>query len=379
MKAYFHSRGCTVVTLTRLFIHPVKSMRGIGLTHALADISGLAFDRIFMITEPDGTFITARQFPQMVRFTPSPFHDGLHLTAPDGSSALVRFADFATQDAPTEVWGNHFTARIAPVAINQWLSSFFSRDVQLRWVGPQLTRRVKRHVDVPLSFADGYPYLLANEASLRDVQQRCPASVKMEQFRPNLVVSGAGAWEEDTWKVIRIGDVIFDVAKPCSRCIFTTVSPEKGQKHPSGEPLATLQTFRTAVDNGDVDFGQNLIARNSGVIRVGDEVEILATGPARAYGAAESDDTVAEQQPDATVLIDWQGQTFRGNNQQVLLEQLENQGIRVPYSCRAGICGCCRIRLVDGEVSPLKKSAIGDDGTILCCSCVPKTAIRLES
>nr|WP_282434719.1 YcbX family protein [Citrobacter sp. DNRA3] len=379
MKAYFHSRGCTVVTLTRLFIHPVKSMRGIGLTHALADISGLAFDRIFMITEPDGTFITARQFPQMVRFTPSPFHDGLHLTAPDGSSALVRFADFAPQDAPTEVWGNHFTARIAPAAINQWLSGFFSRDVQLRWVGPQLTRRVKRHVDVPLSFADGYPYLLANEASLRDVQQRCPASVKMEQFRPNIVVSGAGAWEEDTWKVIRIGEVIFDVAKPCSRCIFTTVSPEKGQKHPSGEPLVTLQTFRTAVDNGDVDFGQNLIARNSGVIRVGDEVEILATGPARAYGAAESDETTPEQQPDATVLIDWQGQTFRGNNQQVLLEQLENQGIRVPYSCRAGICGCCRIRLVEGEVSPLKKSAMGDDGTILCCSCVPKTAIRLES
>lgn len=361
-----------MVTLTRLFIHPVKSMRGIGLTHALADISGLAFDRIFMITEPDGTFITARQFPQMVRFTPSPFHDGLHLTAPDGSSALVRFADFAPQDAPTEVWGNHFTARIAPAAINQWLSGFFSREVQLRWVGPQLTRRVKRHVDVPLSFADGYPYLLANEASLRDVQQRCPASVKMEQFRPNIVVSGAGAWEEDTWKVIRIGEVIFDVAKPCSRCIFTTVSPEKGQKHPSGEPLVTLQTFRTAVDNGDVDFGQNLIARNSGVIRVGDEVEILATGPARAYGAAESDETTPEQQPDATVLIDWQGQTFRGNNQQVLLEQLENQGIRVPYSCRAGICGCCRIRLVEGEVSPLKKSAMGTTEQFFAAAVFPK-------
>lgn len=102
-----------MATLTRLFIHPVKSMRGIGLTHTLADVSGLAFDRIFMITEPDGTFITARQFPLMVRFTPSPVHDGLHLTAPDGSSAYVRFADFATQDAPTEVWGTHFTARIA--------------------------------------------------------------------------------------------------------------------------------------------------------------------------------------------------------------------------------------------------------------------------
>ena len=59
--------------------------------------------------------------------------------------------------------------------------------------------------------------------------------------------------------------------------IFTTVSPEKGQKHPAGEPLKTLQSFRTAEDNSDVDFGRNLIARNSGVIRVGDEVEILAT------------------------------------------------------------------------------------------------------
>lgn len=367
-----------MATLTRLFIHPVKSMRGIGLTHALADVSGLAFDRIFMITEPDGTFITARQFPQMVRFTPSPVHDGLHLTAPDGSSAYVRFADFATQDAPTEVWGTHFTARIAPDAINKWLSGFFSREVQLRWVGPQMTRRVKRHNTVPLSFADGYPYLLANEASLRDLQQRCPASVKMEQFRPNLVVSGASAWEEDSWKVIRIGDVVFDVVKPCSRCIFTTVSPEKGQKHPAGEPLKTLQSFRTAQDNGDLDFGQNLIARNSGVIRVGDEVEILATAPAKIYGAAAADDTAnITQQPDANVDIDWQGQAFRGNNQQVLLEQLENQGIRIPYSCRAGICGSCRVQLLEGEVTPLKKSAMGDDGTILCCSCVPKTALKL--
>jgi uncharacterized protein YcbX/ferredoxin len=378
LRAYFQLWENAVATLSRLFIHPVKSMRGIGLTHALADVSGFAFDRIFMVTETDGTFITARQFPQMVRFIPSPLHDGLHLTAPDGSSAVVRFSDFAANNAPTEVWGNHFTARIAPEAINLWLSSFFSRDVQLRWVGPDITRRVKRHEDVPLSFADGFPYLLTNEASLRDLQNRCHASVQMEQFRPNIVVTGAQAWEEDTWKVIRIGSVIFDVAKPCSRCIFTTISPEKGLKHPSGEPLKTLQSFRTAQDNGDVDFGQNLIARSSGVIRVGDEIEVLSKGPARVYGAgaAEEEVEVAEQ-PQSTVTIQWQDKTLNGNNQQILLEQLEQAGIRVPYSCRAGICGSCRIKLVDGEVTALKKSAIGNDGTILCCSCVPKTALQL--
>ncbi len=201
----------------------------------------------------------------------------------------------------------------------------------------------------------------------------------MEQFRPNLVVSGASAREEDSWKVIRIGDVVFDVVKPCSRCIFTTVSPEKRAKT-SGRRTIKKHCNLSALprDNGDVDFGQNLIARNSGVIRVGDEVEILATAPAKIYGAAAADDTVnITQQPDANVDIDWQGQAFRGNNQQVLLEQLENQGIRIPYSCRAGICGSCRVQLLEGEVTPLKKSAMGDDGTILCCSCVPKTALKL--
>ena len=368
-----------MATLSRLFIHPVKSMRGIGLTHAFADISGLAFDRIFMITEPDGTFITARQFPAMVRFTPAVLHDGLHLTAPDGSSALVRFADFSGQPSPTEVWGNQFTSRIAPDAINQWLSPFFKRDVQLRWLGNDLTRRVKRHDAVPLSFADGFPFLLVNEASLRDLQQRCKASVRMEQFRPNLVVTGVEAWAEDSWKTIRIGDVVFDVVKPCSRCIFTTISPEKGQKHPAGEPLRTLQSFRTDPATGDVDFGQNLIARNSGVVRVGDEVEILTTGPAKVYTAGQTDDTVAPQaQQNALVDIEWEGKTFSGNNQQILLEQLEQQGIRVPYSCRAGLCGSCRVTLVEGEVNLLKKSAVGADGTILSCSCVPKTALKLS-
>lgn len=96
--------------------------------------------------------------------------------------------------------GQSFYRRIAPDEINCWLSGFFSREVQLRWVGPALTRRVKRHDAVPLSFADGFPFLLTSEASLRDLQRRCKASVQMEQFRPNLVVTGTEAWEEDPGK-----------------------------------------------------------------------------------------------------------------------------------------------------------------------------------
>ncbi len=368
-----------MITLSRLFIHPVNSMRGLQLSHAQVLDSGLAFDRIFMVTEPNGTFITARQYPEMVRFTPAVLPDGLFLQAPDGSQSLIRFSDFALQEEPTEVWGNHFTSRIAPEAINQWLSHFFPREVQLRWMGSQPSRRVKRFATVPLGFADGYPFLLVNSASLQDLQQRCPASVRIEQFRPNLVVNGASAWDEDSWAEIQIGGVTFEVPKPCSRCVFTTVSPESGRKHPDGQPLATLQNFRSAQDGcGAIDFGLSLVARNSGIIRVGDEMTVLKRHTPRAYGAGAVVETLKpQQQAQARLTIDYQGQPFCGDNQQILLEQLEMQGYRIPYSCRAGLCGSCKVTLISGEVKALKQSAIRADGTILSCSCIPAGDIEL--
>ncbi|NKI73829.1 MOSC domain-containing protein [Dickeya sp. CFBP 2040] len=367
-----------MIALSRLFIHPVKSMRGIQLSQAMVSPSGLAFDRILMITEPDGTFITARQFPQLVLFTPALALDGVFLSAPDGRSYLVRFDDFAPVTASTEVWGNHFQARIAPEAVNRWLSDYLQRPVQLRWQGPELSRRVKRYPDIPLGFADGYPFLLINEASFDDLRRRCGAGIRIEQFRPNLVVSGAAAYAEDSWQTLRIGEVMFDVVKPSARCVLTTVSIERGRKHPSGEPLATLQQYRTA-ENGDVDFGMNLIARNSGIIRAGDSVEILSTKPPRPYGTGATTESLTPQGSAAkAVQITYQGTRFTGNNQQILLEQLEQQGIRIPYSCRAGLCGCCRLSVIQGDVSPLKTSALGEDGTILTCSCIPAGDIELE-
>lgn len=369
-----------MITVSRLYIHPVKSMQGTQVSHAQALASGLAFDRIFMLTEPDGTFITARQYPEMVLFTPALIMGGLQLNAPDGSSATVLYDDFLPDAAPTEVWGNKFSALVAPQAINDWLSGFFSRPVQLRWVGPEMTRRVAASDTIPLGFADGYPYLLINESSLHDLRRRCPAGVKLEQFRPNIVITGADAWAEDGWQTLQIGDLVFDLPKPCSRCVLTTVSPQNGYKHPTGEPLATLQRFRTAADgSGDIDFGINLTARNSGIIRTGDSVNVINRRSPRLYGCGEvSESLQVSPSSEQQITIDWNGTSFTGNNQQVLLEQLEMQGIRVPYSCRAGICGSCKITLVSGEVTALKKGAVRNDGTILSCSCVPNGNLVLR-
>ncbi|MDD9339650.1 MAG: YcbX family protein [Providencia heimbachae] len=368
-----------MITLSRIYTHPVKSMRGIRLSHAFADISGLTFDRNFMVTTLEGKFITARKYPQMLLFTPAMLNNGLYLRAPNGESATVLYQDFDQNQSPTEVWGNHFHALIAPAAVNTWLSSFFDEPVQLRWLSPQLSRRVKTFSDIPLSFADGYPFLLINESSVQELQRHCPASIKLEQFRGNLIITGAKPFEEDTWKKIQIGDVTFILDRPCSRCILTTVSPEKGIKHPNSEPLATLQTFRTD-EHGNVDFGQNVIIQNTGVIRVGDTVTILETKPAKHYISQERETPLPEElsKLKATKLsLVFEGTKYEGDNQNVILEQLESHGLSIPYSCRAGICGCCKIRLIEGEVTPLKQSAIKDNGYILACSCIPKSAIKL--
>lgn len=142
--------------------------------------------------------------------------------------------------------------------------------------------------------------------------------------------------------------------------------------------MKTLKTFRQAADDsGDIDFGLNLIARNSGVIRCGDNVAVLARKPARLYAdTVPETSTATGGSPAAAIDITCQGKTFRGNNQQILLEQLENAGLRIPYSCRMGSCGCCRLTLESGEVTPLNAGAINGN-TILSCSCIPQSPIVL--
>lgn len=366
-----------MIRLSRLYIHPVKSMKGIRLPQAYAENSGLVFDRNFMVTNDQGGFITARQYPQMLLFKPIILDNGIQIQAPDNQTATILYKDFINDPLPTEVWGNHFTSLAAPAKINQWLSQYFSFTVQLRWLGDIPSRRIKRFPTIPLSFADGYPYLLINQASFKAVQQLCPAKINIEQFRGNLIIIGAEAFAEDSWQTIQIGEVIFELVKPCSRCILTTVNIDNGAQHPTGEPLTTLQNFRTD-ENGEIDFGQNAIAQNSGLLRPGDVVKILTKKQPKQYKSVRSTKSqIINPEKETTVLINVNGTEYLANNQRVILEQLEKHGLKIPYSCRAGICGCCKMKLIAGEVIPLTKTAIKDDGVILSCSCIPKTNIKL--
>jgi uncharacterized protein YcbX len=142
---------------------------------------------------------------------------------------------------------------------------------------PESTERrvdpVYAHETDITSFSDGFPLLLISEASLEDLNQKLELPLSMQRFRPNLVVRGCAPYAEDEWRRIRIGSLEFDVVKPCSRCVITTIDPETGQRAQDGEPLRTLSLYRK--QDNKVYFGQNLIHRGSGTLETGTEIEIL--------------------------------------------------------------------------------------------------------
>jgi hypothetical protein len=123
-----------------------------------------------------------------------------------------------------------------------------------------------------VSFADAFPLLLATRASLDDLNARLEAPLPMNRFRPNVVVDGCRAWEEDRWRRARLGEVAVRLPKLCDRCVVTTTDQLTGER--GAEPLRTMATFRR-MEDGKVYFGANAIPDGRGHISVGDPFTVL--------------------------------------------------------------------------------------------------------
>jgi len=402
----------TSTQLSAIHIYPIKSAAGISLSTSQVEAQGLAFDRRFVITDMAGNFITGRTHPKIALIQCKLTMQGLQLNAPNMTELTVNYQDFSRHYENVQIWKDTISAQYCSVLIDVWFSQYLDMPCQLLYFGENSQRSVKRyqqHNNVKLNFADGYPLMLISQASLDDLNQRLQnrglKQVAMTQFRPNLVVNNSDAFAEDGWQKIRIGEVEFEIAKPCSRCIFTTVDPITAQKHQQQEPLTTLKQYRYDETKQEIMFGQNLVALNQGMIHTGDKVEVLNTQTAHVY----SDNIpllktpastpvkkqhpkkvlakkVAEQQTTApqkvNILFDSWDKYVQGNNQQTLLVQGEKAGLILAHSCRAGMCGRCKVKLESGEVKQLASDGLTDEdkqqGYILACSCVPKTDVVLS-
>lgn len=261
--------------VSQINIFPVKSAGGISLSNAWVEKIGLSFDRRFMVTDSTGKMVTGRTDPKLTEVSVSLQANGITLTHPSMSPLVLKYAQFSMSETATGVWKDEFLGFATTSTANAWFSHLLGGNKQLLFTGEESSPRYSQSADTQVSFADGYPLLLISEASLEALNERSPDKHSMDQFRTNIVARGCGAFEEDTWDKIRIGGVTFKLDRPSSRCVFTTLDLETGRFRPNGEPITTLSQFRTD-EQGNVNFGMNLIALNEGIISSNDEIEVLA-------------------------------------------------------------------------------------------------------
>lgn len=277
-------------TVKELWIYPIKSCRGIKLTEAKVSLKGFTWDRELMLVDQHGKFLTQRTFPQLTSIQVALEGKSMLLSSTKKNIEPLRFAPTleGTQRA-VEIWKDKSTAIDQGDEVAAWFKKALDLSDE---EAPRLVRQSPDFIrpldpafaiqeNAPVSFADGYPCLVTTTASLADLNKRINEhhgndehEVTMDRFRPNIVVETTEAFEEGDWKRIQIGSVQFDNVKPCARCIVTTTDQNTGERNPKKEPLRTLNTFRK-LEIGKVMFGENLIPRSVGLIKVGDKLSTL--------------------------------------------------------------------------------------------------------
>jgi uncharacterized protein YcbX len=273
--------------LTHLLLYPIKSCAGIAVRSATVLESGLSalgvHDREWMLVTEDGQFLTQREHPRMALIRPLPDGGTLRVHAPGMADLALPLAwDEAAPTCAVKIWDDTVDAADCGDAAAAWFSAAlqspcrlvrFHRDV----VRPTSTKWTNG-VAAQTRFADGYPLLLIGQASLDDLNARLVAAgrhaLPMDRFRPNLVVDGIDACEEDFLATLTIGDVQIRPVKPCARCPIPSIDQATGVAGP--DPLDILQTYRANPRmEGAVCFGMNciVVAGAGSELHLGQELE----------------------------------------------------------------------------------------------------------
>jgi uncharacterized protein len=266
----------TVATVSGLFVYPVKSARGLAMDRAVVEATGLAEDRRYMVVRPDGRFITQRSHPVLATLRTRLEPAGLALSA-DGCAWVGVVPGDGVRPIDVEVWGDRVAARDCGDSAAELLSELLDEPARLAWIPPASWRAADPDftgsIEVPVGFADGFPILVCNEASLADLNGRLPSAIPMNRFRPNVVLSGLPAYAEDGISDIAIGALRLRFVKPCTRCTMPAIDQVTGER--GVDPSPVLKQYRHDPVLRGVTFGVNAIVLEGGgqTIRVGDRVE----------------------------------------------------------------------------------------------------------
>ena len=269
--------------IAALYVYPIKSCAGVALQEAVLADTGLDLDRAWMVVDETGEFVSQRELPRMALVQVQLKAHELVLRAP-GMLALHLAIDVVEAPTRVRVWDDELPAYDMGAVAAQWFSDFLGQRLRLVRFDPEQRRLSPlKHtggIEAPNQFSDGYPVLVISQASLDGLNARLQAQgrapVTMARFRPNIVLVGLDAHDED-----RLGPLVIEAdppawlqaVKPCPRCPIPDIDPATGV--PDGAVGDTLQAYRSLpAVGGAVAFGMNAIVRagDGAVLRVGQAV-----------------------------------------------------------------------------------------------------------
>jgi uncharacterized protein len=269
--------------IARLFVYPIKSCAGVELSEALLTDTGLDLDRAWMVVDAQGQFVTQRDLPRMALAKVQLKHHEVVLRAP-GMLALHLSIDAVEQPVRVRVWDDEVAAFDMGAVAAQWFTVFLGQPLRLVRFDPQHQRLSSAHwtgqAQAANQFQDAFPLMVLSEGSLAELNRRLVqaghTAVGIERFRPNIVLAGLEAQDEDRLDVIRIKadqEVQLRPVKPCARCPIPDIDPATAEV--SHHVSATLQTYRAnQLVNGAVTFGTNaiVVSGEDQILRVGQAV-----------------------------------------------------------------------------------------------------------
>lgn len=267
--------------ISQLWHYPLKSAQGRSLPSVMLSAYGVQHDRRWLLVDADGQMLTQRQQPQLGALQVQVVADALILT---WAGQSIRAQPSAVASERVSVWGDRMFAHAVSAVINQQLSAWLGLAVRLVYCPDQAQRVVDPQYAAGhhTGFSDGFPMLLLNQASLDHLSAAWGAPVDVRRFRPNLVVSGdCVAFAEDGWSSLQVGELIFDLVKPCQRCVIPTLNPDD-QQPTLGFAKFLAQQRRHA--DSKIYLGHNVILRQAkqitdftkklGQLTVGDRVDL---------------------------------------------------------------------------------------------------------
>lgn len=280
-------------TVSELTLYPIKSCAGIALREATLTAAGLMsehiYDREWMVVDAQGEFLSQREYPRMALIQPKIKADTLELRAPGMLRIEVPLGLPDPEDArviDVKVWDDTVQAYDCDETTATWFSNFLGTPCRLVRFHADARRAVDSNwtgdIAADTLFSDGFPLLVISQAALDDLNGKLEAQgrnpVPMNRFRPNLVLGGTGAFDEDFASEIQIGDARLKPVKPCARCTIPAVDQATGER--TEDPVEILQAYRANPKvNGGITFGMNaIVAAGEGtVLRVGQEAALELT------------------------------------------------------------------------------------------------------